>query len=322
MNRPADQWYKWISKVMLSLGVVLILSGIVFFFAYNWAVMSKFSKFLLVQTGIVGTFAMAAKKGSKTSSGQMYLFAASVLTGVLLAIYGQTYQTGADAFTLFLAWAFLISGWLVTGKNGAIWVLFTTLINVTYVTWYGQVIDSNGRNGISVFLLGFLILNLVILISREYLVIKDYKWLSNRITRWLTLSFLVCASTFYLLEKILNDYHRYTEAPLLVGATSLLSLAILGGALHVYRRKLPELFSLFMPVTAVCIITLAFIGKVLFDDAGKLSTMFSFSFITLFVAGTAIFYLQSVMKEIKKAKTGAEPIDTKTDGEPIREEAK
>ena len=40
--------------------------------------------------------------GLDRAFGQVLLIAASVLTGVLLAVIGQVYQTGADVFELFV----------------------------------------------------------------------------------------------------------------------------------------------------------------------------------------------------------------------------
>jgi len=189
--RKTEDWNHWIEKAMLIIGVTLLLSGIIFFFAYNWSEMSKFEKFILVQAGIIGTFAMAAIKGNKVASGQAYLFSASILTGVLLAIFGQTYQTGADAYTLFLAWSALILGWLITGKNPAIWCLWIILLNITFVTWYEQVIGSSSPNAESISTILFLLINIISLSIREYLIKKNHNWLENKATRWLSVILLV-----------------------------------------------------------------------------------------------------------------------------------
>src|SRR5699024_11365250 len=42
---------------------------------------------------------------------QLLLLIASIITGSLLALFGQVYQTGADTWQLFFAWAILITPW-------------------------------------------------------------------------------------------------------------------------------------------------------------------------------------------------------------------
>ena len=54
----------------------------------------------------------------------------SVLVGALLAVYGQVYQTGADAWQLFAGWAALIAGWAVAGRFVPLWMLVAVLTNV------------------------------------------------------------------------------------------------------------------------------------------------------------------------------------------------
>src|SRR5262249_48057436 len=51
---PAAQaWRKFIDTVLLWAGVVLVAAGVVFFFAYNWDALGRFTRFGLVQALIV-----------------------------------------------------------------------------------------------------------------------------------------------------------------------------------------------------------------------------------------------------------------------------
>ena len=58
--------------------------------------------------------------GLDRAFGQVLLIAGSVLTGVLLAVIGQAYQTGADVFELFVAWAVLILPWVFVSRSAAL----------------------------------------------------------------------------------------------------------------------------------------------------------------------------------------------------------
>ena len=46
-------WQQLINRLLLFLGVALVLAGIIFFFAYNWAEMGKFLKFALLEAIIL-----------------------------------------------------------------------------------------------------------------------------------------------------------------------------------------------------------------------------------------------------------------------------
>ena len=39
--RRSGAWWQWASRMMLFLGSAMVLAGIVFFFAYNWAKMAR-----------------------------------------------------------------------------------------------------------------------------------------------------------------------------------------------------------------------------------------------------------------------------------------
>lgn len=106
--RDRDLWSVWAVRLLMALGTGHVLAGIVFFFAFNWADMSPFAKFATIQGGIALAAIAAIVSGLDRPVGQSLLIAASVLTGVLLAVFGQIYQTGADAYELFVGWALLI----------------------------------------------------------------------------------------------------------------------------------------------------------------------------------------------------------------------
>jgi uncharacterized membrane protein len=46
--------------------------------------------------------------------------------GVLQAVFGQIYETGADSYVLFLIWALLIIGWVAIGGYAPLWLLLAT----------------------------------------------------------------------------------------------------------------------------------------------------------------------------------------------------
>ena len=61
--------------------------------------------------------------------GRYALLLAFIVTGALLALIGQTYQTGADVYELFLMWALLGSVFAVAGGWSATWAAWLLVLN-------------------------------------------------------------------------------------------------------------------------------------------------------------------------------------------------
>lgn len=139
--RRPPQWYRFIRLALLALGAGFLLAGVVFFFAYNWDGLHKFAKL-----GIVGGLLAASVIGSLLVKSQpllhkALLFAASLLTGVLFAVFGQIYQTGANAFDFFLAWTVFCFLWVWVSGFPPLWLAFLVLVNITF----GAYADQMGR---------------------------------------------------------------------------------------------------------------------------------------------------------------------------------
>src|SRR5690606_6044742 len=56
----------------------------------------------------------------------------------LYAVHGQVYQSGADAFELFLAWTLMIALWTLAANFAPLWLLQIALINTTLILYAGQ----------------------------------------------------------------------------------------------------------------------------------------------------------------------------------------
>jgi len=139
---PPALWVSYLRRALLLVGATLLLAGVVFFFAYNWADLGRFEKLGLISAAIVATAVTGWQRGASVV-GQVSLLAASVLVGALLAVYGQAYQTGADPFELFTAWMLLILPWTVAGRTPAFFTLQLLLANVALSLFWGQVLDHH-----------------------------------------------------------------------------------------------------------------------------------------------------------------------------------
>ena len=85
------------------IAALVSVAGITAFFAWNWADLGYMVKFALIQSGVAGTALLAWRLGIDSIGGSASLFSSAFLVGVLFAVFGQVYQTGADPYGLFIA---------------------------------------------------------------------------------------------------------------------------------------------------------------------------------------------------------------------------
>ena len=139
----APTWRSFFDKAALIIGVILLSLALVFFIAYNWQDLGKMGKFALVEGALVMTIALYVAFSFRkryTLVRQLLLLIASIITGSLLALFGQVYQTGADTWQLFFGWAVLILPWVIIARFPALWLLWLGLVNAA-LTLYLDVID-------------------------------------------------------------------------------------------------------------------------------------------------------------------------------------
>jgi uncharacterized membrane protein len=181
-NTKAD-WQKFIQLFILSLGVGFMVSGIVLFFAYNWNDLNKFLKFGLVEGLTVTLSLVILFSNLKLITKNILLTAASALVGILFAIFGQVYQTGADAYDFFLAWTIFITLWVVVSNFAPLWLIFLVLINITIGTYAQQVAKDWSEIFVMTifFVLNMLTLFITILITHKNKVSNIPNWFIHTI---------------------------------------------------------------------------------------------------------------------------------------------
>ncbi|WP_421810391.1 DUF2157 domain-containing protein [Flagellimonas sp.] len=165
-----SSWLAFLRLLFLGIGVSFTVAGIIFFFAYNWADLNKFVKLGLME-GLVLLVSLGALF-FKTNPliKKILLTAAAVLIGASLAVFGQVYQTGANAYDFFLAWVLFITLWVVISRFAPFWIIYIALINTTVFLYADQV--AKDWSEIFVLTLCFLI-NLFFLIG--FLLVSKYK---------------------------------------------------------------------------------------------------------------------------------------------------
>ncbi|WP_368041063.1 DUF4401 domain-containing protein [Cupriavidus gilardii] len=133
--RLAD-WHRWLDRALLALGVALLCSGVIVFFAFNWQALHKFTRFGVLALLISALAAFAWRRPDGDAAGRAALVGAQMVTGALLAVIGQVYQTGADPWQLFAWWALLAVPWALAAHAPLHWALAVVLANVALLRFF------------------------------------------------------------------------------------------------------------------------------------------------------------------------------------------
>ncbi len=289
---PSHHWWRWANRTLLFVGTALVLAGVIFFFAHNWARMHTVSKFCLIETALWICAAAAWRRGLDTISGKVLLLSASVLVGVLLAIYGQAYQTGADAYENYVLWALLILLWVIVARFAALWILWLTVTNVALILFWVQVdapVDFDFYFGIFL-LLG--IWNGLALAGREFGAAHGLAWLAGDWTRHVIWFSILCYLSIPPIALIVDDFEGGHGE--LAGAVA---LAITLGGGHIYFRRIAgDVLSLGLGILALCIVLLTLIGKVLFEISDGAMAFLALGLVVLVTSSAAAFYLRHVSR--------------------------
>lgn len=132
-----DELREFIVRLLQRAGVLSLGAGLVFFIAANWQAMGVAGRFALAQGCILASVALALWRPAPQPIGRYALLLAFIATGALLALYGQTYQTGADVYELFLGWALLGLAFVVAGQWSALNAAWVIVLNGALLLYYG-----------------------------------------------------------------------------------------------------------------------------------------------------------------------------------------
>lgn len=131
ISAGSGDWRHFADRFLLAVGALALVAAVGFFVAYNWLDMGRLGKFALIQLTLAAAVLLPLIRGQAGLAERFSLLAASILVGVLLAFYGQTYQTGADPWQLFFVWAVLITPWVLLSHFPPQWVLWLGLLNLS-----------------------------------------------------------------------------------------------------------------------------------------------------------------------------------------------
>lgn len=136
LSPSATQWQVFVNTLLLWFGSIALACGVIFFVAANWQEIGRMGKFALVEGSILTAMVLHIKFRSKESIRQTVILVAFLLVGALMALFGQTYQTGADPWQLFFNWALLTTPWVLISRFSVIWLIWLGLLNLSISLFY------------------------------------------------------------------------------------------------------------------------------------------------------------------------------------------
>ncbi|MBN1603884.1 MAG: DUF2157 domain-containing protein [Chitinispirillaceae bacterium] len=273
-------WVSFIAKLVLSLGILFTVSGVIFFFAYNWSELHKFAKLSIVSVLILAPTILALLSDFNKFHTKLSLLAVAIFTGSLLAVFGQIYQTGANAYDLFLNWAVLITGIALISNFKPLWFLWIALINTAIILYAGQIL----RHWIDpLAFISLFFVDTIALLIYEYFSFRkihhlDSRWLP-RILGFATISSMTVAG----IVGIVTDFEEFGHVICL-----LFAIGSYAASFFFYSRKIYDLSSI--AATCVCIIAMIFTAvlKASNFDAASIFFMGGFIIIALTIASAFI----------------------------------
>ena len=275
-------WHTFIKGLLLSLGLGFFVAGVVFFFAFNWEHLHRFAKLGLVQAVflVLAGLAWALRKSSLLH--RLLLTAAAVMIGVIFAVFGQIYQTGANAYDFFFSWWLFVLVWSIYLLFEPMWLLLITLANITLYMYMEQ--ETNYLSAPRAFI-AFILLNvifyLIIVLLRNYRQVLKANWLIYLLTLYVA-GVMSVGFTIGLYAKWGNSFLVLVvlEAVLLVAATW-------------YSLRKKDIFLLTIVGLSGMIIVLDLINKIRFSE-------FSFLLSGLWIIGSLTLLVNQLVQLQKK----------------------
>jgi uncharacterized membrane protein len=134
------EWLEYWRGLLLACGMLLFVAGIVFFIAANWNGMHRFARLGLTGGAILAFGLASLRLGPDSPAGKACLLACGLAVGPHLAVFGQTYQTGAELWQLFRLWFAVLFLLALAGRQSALWLAACLTGNLWGMLYYGDIV--------------------------------------------------------------------------------------------------------------------------------------------------------------------------------------
>jgi len=200
-------FFVFLRLVLVWIGALSLIISLLMFMALNWAELGKFAKFLMVEGSMLLAVIIYYFSGKYEHLQKILLMVASISLGILLALIGQTYQTGADPWQLFAVWALFMTPWAVMARSSALWILWIVLINVSAILYYQKFdlsvvafLDMHTHLLELLFVLNAILWIVWHYLGRKYNYLKD--GLCIRLLAFMTLGVITSLAMYVIYEEV------------------------------------------------------------------------------------------------------------------------
>ncbi len=278
--RPSDaQWRQFLIPVLSCLGLLSLVTGAVFFIAWNWAWLPKMAKFALAELFIVALAVIVWWRWYSTLA-RKALLATGLSFGALFALYGQIYQTGADSWELFRAWLYVLLPLALIARQNSLWFCSWLVANLAFQLYYNtlpsSLLDLAASDSLTrlptTVLYGYLALLAACLIVREALAWRAIthhpeSWLASRWFSRVMAGFLLLQLTAIVAGN-LSDWGGGDHLPYITGGWVITLLA----GYYLYRYRYQDLCMLTLGIASLTVVGCALIMQLflLAYDTGDL----------------------------------------------------
>jgi uncharacterized membrane protein len=257
MRPDHGTWYRFAHDRLLLVGACLCAAGVVFFVAANWGALHPWARMGLVAGGLLATALVAGALGLRAVPGQAALLLSGLLFGPLVAIYGQHYQTGADAWELFALWTAVFTAHALLARFGAVWVAWLILLHTAAILFTVQSLPGDffaGEQAVALTVIAGV--DAAIVALAHALLSGSEAMLLARCAAAVGLGWLTGVAAFVAAAWKLQPGQW-------AGALALPVAWIAMAAL--YRRRRPDLFMLSLLAVSVLVIASCVVGHVVFE---------------------------------------------------------
>ncbi|MFK7774753.1 MAG: DUF2157 domain-containing protein [Saprospiraceae bacterium] len=281
-----NDWSKFIKIFLMSLGIAFFVSGVIFFFAYNWASLHKFTKLGLVQVLLIAMVGVAVFSNLNKNIKGIILMGAGMLVGAMFAVFGQIYQTGANAYDFFFGWTAFIALWVVISNFGPMWLLFLALINISVWQYFEQVLGrvDEVRMLDLLFVINLLYLILLKILARFGIITSIPRWL-ERIIVLVSIAYLTFNLSFQIMDFDTISY-----------VTFLLGLIALPLGVY-YGKQEKDTFFIATIGLSIILIFLSLLIKAVFEGGDGLGGFFIISIYVIGSISGLIFSIVNLNKQ-------------------------
>lgn len=299
----AVRWRSLLAQLLQWAGALSFACGVIFFFAFNWQSLERMSKFALIEAALlislvsfIWLYYRSASKRLVDPAQSLFgatlanaaLLVVSLLVGGLLALVGQTYQTGADPWQLFAIWALAILPFAWVAGFDGLWLLLVGLVNLSlglYVDTTSNWLDEQQ------WLFIFAVLNLTLYYGFVFLGSTIKCWHAPLVQYSTSLAAMAC----FTLLVCWMIFEPSDAKPLLVGVWAGYIVHLLFGFWW-FRYKRLQVYPLALGGFSLITVGAALLTELLFHDTDPIG---GFLFIGLYII-LASTGLSSVLRRLNR----------------------